>query len=92
MTTMKERANAPDMSELDRLAAAMEYARKALTGERGYALVFQRSAKTGERLTPGQIFGEVDFDTLWGTDFSEHLAEDDLQRTYLKATRKRHAL
>jgi hypothetical protein len=70
---MKERANAPDMSAADRLAAAMEYARKALTGERGCAVVFQRSPKTGKKLTPGQIFGEVDFDTLWGTDFSSIL-------------------
>jgi hypothetical protein len=88
MTAMKERAKAPGMSEADKLAAAMEYAQKTLTGERGLALVFQRSPKTGKSLTPGQIFAEVDFDTLWGTDFSEHLAEDDLERTYLKGDKE----
>lgn len=80
---MKARADAPDMS--DRLAAAMEYARAKLTNGRAYEIVFQRNPKTGAKLTTGQIISEVEFDKLWGTDFSEHLSEDDLERTYLKS-------
>lgn len=77
------KANAPDMSEANRLATAMDYARAKLTRGRAYELVFQISPRTGKKLTRGQIFAEVDFDKLWGTDFSEHLSEDDLERTYL---------
>jgi hypothetical protein len=84
---MKERDINPDMSEADRLAAAMDYARAKLTKGRAYELVFQISPRTGKKLTRGQIFAEVDFDKLWGTDFSEHLSEDDLERTYLNIGR-----
>ena len=84
---MKERANVPGMSEADRLAAAMDYARGKLINDHACILVFHRDPKTGAKLTTGRIFSEVDFHKLWDTDFSEHMSEDDLERTYLKAGR-----
>jgi hypothetical protein len=74
------------MSEADdRLAAARAYAQKAFGHDHARQIVFHCDPKTGKKLTTGQIIAEVEFHRLWGGDFSEHLSEDELGATYLRA-------
>ena len=67
-----------------RLAAATEYARGQLLDGVAFELVFHRRHKTGEKLTTRQIISDAEFDKLWGTDFSSHMSEKELDQIDLR--------
>lgn len=71
------------MKHKNQLAAATEYVRKELLDGHAYELVFHRRRKTGKKLTTSEIISDVEDDKLWGTDFSSHMSEEELEQAYL---------